>query len=123
MRFSQAAVVNSGTASLECALIGTPQVVGYGGSPLNFLIAKSIIKVKYISLGNLILDRHCFRELLQFYFTPENLVEEVRRMIEDTAYRAGMLDGYSQIRQMLGGSGASASVARAMIGELGARDC
>lgn len=123
MRFSQAAVVNSGTASLECALIGTPQVVGYGGSPLNFLIAKSIIKVKYISLGNLILDRHCFRELLQFYFTPENLVEEVRRMIEDTAYRAGMLEGYSQIRQMLGGSGASASVARAMIGELGARDC
>ena len=112
--------MNSGTASLECALIGTPQVVGYGGSPLNFLIAKSIIKVKYISLGNLILDRHCFRELLQFYFTPENLV---RRMIEDTAYRAGMLDGYSQIRQMLGGSGASASVARAMIGELGARDC
>ena len=44
-------------------------------------------------------------------------------MIEDTAYRAGMLDGYSQIRHMLGGSGASASVARAMIGELGARDC
>ena len=44
-------------------------------------------------------------------------------MIEDTAYRAGMLDGYSQIRQMLGGSGASASVARAMIGELGVRDC
>lgn len=119
MRFSRAAVVNSGTASLECALIGTPQVVGYAGASLNFLIAKSIVKVRYISLGNLILDRHCFRELLQFYFTPENLVEEVRRMIEDNAYRQEMLDGYNQIRSLLGGSGASASVARAMIEELG----
>ncbi|MGN1215961.1 MAG: lipid-A-disaccharide synthase, partial [Candidatus Cryptobacteroides sp.] len=122
MRFSRAAVVNSGTASLECALIGTPQVVGYAGASLNFLIAKSIIKVRYISLGNLILDRHCFRELLQFYFTPENLVEEVRRMIEDKAYREEMLDGYSRIRSLLGGSGASASVARAMIEELGRKD-
>ncbi|MGN0201652.1 MAG: lipid-A-disaccharide synthase [Candidatus Cryptobacteroides sp.] len=121
MRFSQAAVVNSGTASLECALIGTPQVVGYAGAAVNFLIAKSIIKVKYISLGNLILDRHCFRELIQFYFTPENLVEEVRRMIEDGAYRETMLEGYSQIRSLLGGSGASASIARAMIEELGGK--
>ena len=118
MRHAKAAVVNSGTASLECALIGTPQVVAYKGSDLNFQIAKSIIKIKYISLGNLILDRICFRELLQYYFTPENVLNEVRRMIEDEEYRSTMLSGYQEIRDALGGEGASAAVARAMIEEL-----
>ncbi len=118
MRNAEAAVVNSGTASLECALIGTPQVVAYKGAEINFLIAKGIIKIKYISLGNLILDRICFRELLQFYFTPENTLNEVRRLIEDKEYRAGMLSGYQEIRDALGGEGASAAVAKAMIDEL-----
>ena len=118
MRHAKAAVVNSGTASLECALIGTPQVVAYKGSDLNFQIAKSIIKIQYISLGNLILDRICFRELLQYYFTPGNVLNEVRRMIEDEEYRSTMLSGYQEIRDALGGEGASAAVARAMIEEL-----
>lgn len=118
MRHAKAAVVNSGTASLECALIGTPQVVAYKGAEINFLIAKSIIKIRYISLGNLILDRICFRELLQYYFTPGNVLNEVRRMIEDEDYRSDMLAGYQEIRDALGGEGASAAVARAMIEEL-----
>lgn len=118
MRHAKAAVVNSGTASLECALIGTPQVVAYKGSDLNFMIAKSMIKIQYISLGNLILDRICFRELLQYYFTPENVLNEVRRMIEDEEYRSTMLSGYQEIRDALGGEGASAAVAKAMIEEL-----
>lgn len=118
MRHAKAAVVNSGTASLECALIGTPQVVAYKGSDINFQIAKSIIKIQYISLGNLILDRICFRELLQYYFTPENVLNEVRRMIEDEEYCSTMLSGYQEIRDALGGEGASAAVARAMIEEL-----
>ena len=118
MRHSEAAVINSGTASLECALIGTPQVVAYGGAETNFLSAKSIIKVKYISLGNLILDRTCFKELMQYYFNAENVVEEVRRMIEDKEYRDEMLSGYSEIRDALGGRGASKAVASAMIEEL-----
>lgn len=119
MRHAKAAVVNSGTASLECALIGTPQVVAYKGADINFLIAKSIIKIRYISLGNLILDRICFRELLQYYFTPGNVLNEVRRMIEDEDYRSDMLAGYQEIRDALGGEGASAAVAKAMIEELG----
>ena len=77
-----------------------------------------IIKIQYISLGNLILDRICFRELLQYYFTPDNVLNEVRRMIEDEEYRSAMLSGYQEIRDALGGEGASAAVARAMIGEL-----
>lgn len=113
-----AAVVNSGTASLETALIGTPQVVAYKGAAINFVIAKQIIKIRFISLGNLILNRTCFRELLQFYFTPENVLQEVLRMIEDTEYRENMLAGYQEIRNALGGRGASAAVAKAMIEEL-----
>ena len=118
MRHSRAAVVNSGTASLECALIGTPQVVAYRTARINFMIAKAIIKVRFVSLGNLILDRLCFRELLQDYFTPDNVLNEVRRLVEDADYREEMQRGYSEIRQALGGSGASSAVAEAMIEEL-----
>ena len=118
LRHALAAVVNSGTASLETALIGTPQVVAYKGAAINFVIAKQIIKIRFISLGNLILNRTCFRELLQFYFTPDNVLQEVLRMIEDTEYRENMLAGYQEIRNALGGRGASAAVAKAMIEEL-----
>ena len=118
LRHAAAAVVNSGTASLETALIGTPQVVAYKGATINFVIAKQIIKIRFISLGNLILNRTCFRELLQFYFTPDNVLQEVLRMIEDTEYRENMLAGYQEIRNALGGRGASAAVAKAMIEEL-----
>ena len=119
MRHARAAVVNSGTASLECALLGTPQVVAYRTSFLNYLLGRMIIKVRFISLGNLILDRMCFRELLQDYFTSDNLVHEVRRSLEDVDYRKGMLSGYERIRESLGGGGASEAVARAMVMELG----
>lgn len=121
LRHAVAAVVNSGTASLETALIGTPQVVAYKGAAINFVIAKQIIKIRFISLGNLILNRMCFRELLQYYFTPDNVLQEVRRMIEDKEYRETMLAGYNEIREALGGRGASAAVAKAMIEELGRR--
>lgn len=118
MRQSRAAVVNSGTASLECALIGTPQVVAYRTATINYMIARTIIKVRFISLGNLILERRCFCELLQDYFTPDNVLYEVRRLLEDGYYRKEMMDGYGEIRSSLGSSGASAAVARAMIEEL-----
>lgn len=118
VRHAEAAVINSGTASLEACLIGTPQVVGYAVSAFNYRIAKMIIKVKYISLGNLIADRLVFRELIQKDLTADNLTAEIRRLIEDKKYREKMLDGYREIRQALGGSGASAAVAHAMIEEL-----
>ena len=86
--------------------------------PINFAIAKQIIKIAYISLGNLILGRTCFRELIQDYFTADNVLQEVRRLLEDKEYRDNMLAGYAEIRQALGGTGASAAVAEAMIAEL-----
>ena len=118
VKYARAAVINSGTASLEAVLIGTPQVVGYATSGVSLMIARKIIHVDYISLGNLIAGRGVFRELIQYYFTPENLVAEIRRLLEDAAYRQRMLEGYAEIRNLLGGEGASRATARAMIENL-----
>ena len=118
IRHADAAVVNSGTASLETVLFNTPQVVGYITNPLTYWIARKIVKIKYISLGNLIVDRLAFKEYIQDDCNAEKLMKEIRALIEDKDYREHMLKEYSDIRNALGGSGASASVARAMIEEL-----
>lgn len=118
IRHAEAAVVNSGTASLETVLLGTPQVVGYICNGLTYMIARHIVKIRHISLGNLIVDRSAFRELIQGDCNAENLVREVRALIEDKEYRSGMLKEYAAIREALGGSGASRAVAASMIREL-----
>lgn len=118
LRHARAAVINSGTASLEAALIGTPQVVGYKIAPITYLIGRIILKIKYISLANLVIDRAAFKELLQNYLTGENLVMEVRRLIEDGNYRDRMAADYAEVREKLGGTGASDAVAASMLAEL-----
>ena len=118
LRHARAAVINSGTASLEAALLGTPQVVGYRTAPLTYLIGRIILKIKYISLANLVIDRAAFKEYLQNYLTPENLVAEVRRLLEDENYRTRMSSDYAEVREKLGGTGASEAVAEAMLEEL-----
>lgn len=122
LKFAQAAIINSGTASLEAALIGTPQVVCWSTSPLTAFVARNILKVldhiRYISLGNLCIDKLAFKELIQEDFTAEKVSGEIRNLIENKEYRQTMLDDYAQIRAVLGGSGASRAVAAAMIKEL-----
>jgi len=118
LRHARAAVINSGTASLEAALIGTPQVVGYRIAWLTYLVGRIILKIKYISLANLVIDRAAFKELLQNYLTGENLVMEIRRILEDGNYRARMATDYAEVRAKLGGAGASDAVADAMVAEL-----
>lgn len=118
IRQAEAAVVNSGTASLETVLFNTPQVVGYITNPITYWIARKIVKIKYISLGNLIIDRLAFKEYIQEECNPDTLVCEIRRLIEDKEYKERMLDNYADIRNELGGSGASSAVAKAMIDEL-----
>lgn len=115
IRHAEAAVVNSGTASLETVLFNTPQVVGYITNPITYWIAKKIVKIRYISLGNLIVDRLAFKEFIQDDCNAEKLIVEIRSLIEDKYYRERMLSEYSDIRNALGGSGASAAVARSMI--------
>ena len=118
IRHAEAAVVNSGTASLETALFGTPQVVGYITNPVTYWIAKRIVKIRFISLGNLIVDRLAFKEFIQDDCNPDALVTEIRDLIEDNERREKMLSEYAEIRSLLGKSGASHAVARAMIEEL-----
>ena len=115
IRHAEAAVVNSGTASLETALFGTPQVVGYITNPITYWIAKRIVKIRFISLGNLIVDRLAFKEFIQDDCNPDALVTEIRDLIEDNERREKMLSEYAEIRSLLGKSGASHAVARAMI--------
>ena len=118
IRHAEAGVINSGTASLETALFGTPQVVGYITNPVTFWIAKKIVKIRYISLGNLIVDRLAFKEFIQDDCNPDALVCEIRDLIENQERRQKMLDDYADIRAALGGTGASSAVAKAMITEL-----
>lgn len=115
IRHADAAVVNSGTASLETALFGTPQAVGYITNPLTYRIARMIVKIKYISLGNLIVDRLAFKEFIQDECNADALVTEIRELIEDKERREKMFSDYADIRNELGGTGASAAVAKAMI--------
>ena len=118
IRNAEAAIVNSGTASLETALFGTPQVVGYITNPLTYWIARKIVKITYISLGNLIIDKLAFKEFIQKECNADALVKEIRELIENEDRRNRMLDDYADIRAALGGSGASDAVAKAMIEEI-----
>ena len=114
IRHAEAGVINSGTASLETALFGTPQVVGYITNPITYWVAKKIVKIRYISLGNLIVDRLAFKEFIQNDCNADALVTEIRELIENHDRRQAILDEYAAIRSALGGSGASAAVAKAM---------
>jgi len=116
LRSATAALVKSGTSTLETALVGTPQVVCYAGSPLSFAIAKRVVRVPYISLVNLILDRPLVRELIQDELHTEalkNALSEILRPENAKALRAG----YAELRQKLGDGGASERAAFLMMND------
>lgn len=106
-----AAMVTSGTATLETALLGTPQVVCYKGSWVSYQLAKQLIKVKYIALVNLILDRPAVKELIQNELTTHNLQKELDAIILNEENRKRMLTDYDELKEKLGGIGASARAA------------
>ena len=118
LKHAKAAIISAGTASLEAALIGTPQVVCYGGNEISYRIAKHFVKLKYISLANLIMNAGLFKELIQHECTPELIMRELNRLLDDIPYREKMMDDYAKVRNILGGKGASEKVAKAMIVEL-----
>ena len=104
---SDAALVTSGTATLETALIGVPEVVCYKGNWLSFEIAKRIIQVKYISLVNLIMDRLVVKELIQNDLTVKNLVGELDRLLNDEKLKTSISNNYQLLKEKLGKQGAS----------------
>ena len=115
LHHSSAAVVASGTASLEAALIGTPQVVCYGMNPLTFKLAMAVLKVGYVSLVNLILDKLTVKELLQDKCTPEAIAGELLDLICEGECRGRMLSGYADLRSALGNGGAAGRIAAVMM--------
>ena len=111
-----AAVVTSGTATLETALFNLPQVVVYRASWISYQIAKRLIQVPYISLPNLIAEHQVVRELIQNDFSSIKLREELNRLLSDLAYRKTILEGYTQIRSKIGEGSASQQTAQLILG-------
>ncbi|MCC6461221.1 MAG: lipid-A-disaccharide synthase [Saprospiraceae bacterium] len=110
---SAAALVKSGTSTLETALIGTPQVVCYAGNRLSYAIAKRVINVSYISLVNLILDRPLVRELIQDEFNTSNLKNALAEILTPESAEKIRV-GYAALRHMLGDGGASERAAKSI---------
>jgi lipid-A-disaccharide synthase len=114
LRHARAALVTSGTATLETALFGVPQVVCYRGNALNVWLARRLVDVKYISLVNLVMYRELVTELVQSDLRPDRLEAELRAILHDGPERTHMLEGLAELRHMLGGPGASAKTASAL---------
>lgn len=114
---SHAALVTSGTATLETALFNVPEVVCYKGSRVSYQIAKRILTLKYISLVNLIMDKEVVKELIQEELTTKNLIIELNKIL-NTDGRAKLLKEYAQLKQNLGGEGASKKTAALIINSL-----
>ncbi|SDE44226.1 lipid-A-disaccharide synthase [Riemerella columbipharyngis] len=114
LRCARSALVTSGTATLETALLNVPEVVCYRGSKISYLIAKRLVKhIRYISLVNLIMDKEVVTELIQNDLTTEHLIRELRLTLDQN--REKILSDYHLLRKKLGGRGASQKAAKIII--------
>jgi lipid-A-disaccharide synthase len=113
---ASAALVTSGTATLETALFSVPEVVCYKANGFSYLIAKWLIKVKFISLVNLVMEKEVVKELIQRDLTEENLVEELDQLLHNAKCQRRLLEDYEELKDRLGNAGASAMAAE-VIGE------
>ena len=118
MSHAKAALVTSGTATLETALFNVPEVACYKAGSLSYLIGKQLLTVKFISLVNLIVNRMLVKELIQGEFSPSNLEHELNQILFDEKRRKELMTGYSELRQKLGGPGASAKTAELILSYL-----
>lgn len=119
LKIAHAALVTSGTATLETALFKVPEVVCYKGSWISYQIAKRIITLKYISLVNLIMDQEVVTELIQDNCNTKNIKKELTKIL-DPEYRKNLLTQYDTLEQKLGGTGASKKTAELIIADLNA---
>jgi lipid-A-disaccharide synthase len=112
---AKAALVTSGTATLETALFRVPQVVCYKGSYISYKIAKQLVKIRYISLVNLIMDSPVVKELIQSSLNQHNINRELDHLLNNESVRQGMISNYTELEDRLGGPGASARAANLML--------
>jgi lipid-A-disaccharide synthase len=117
LSISHAALVTSGTATLETALFKVPEVVCYKANSISYQIAKRIITLRFISLVNLIMDREVVKELIQGDFNSKNIKKELGKII-DPNYRLQLLEEYNLLEEKLGNEGASSKVAKLIIKSL-----
>lgn len=117
LKNSRAAAVTSGTATLETAILNVPQVVCYKTSNITYQIGRHIVKVRFFSLVNIIMNKEVVKELLQTQL-PLRIGNEMDQLLHNQSYRNTMLSEYNELRRICGGSGASRRVAQMMITEL-----
>lgn len=112
---SKAALVSSGTATLETALFGVPEVVCYKGGGISVALARMLIKVKFISLVNLVMDREIVTELIQADLSKKNLIQELSKLLTDKNHQQQLASDYTELHTKLGGAGASELTANLML--------
>ena len=122
LHVSEAALVKSGTATLEAALLGVPEVVCYKGDFISMIIAWFVIKVKFISLVNLIAGYEAVKELVQYSLNEKNLVKELEAVLPGGLKRGKVLRDYALVKEILGPEGASERVASDIVEALGQPD-
>lgn len=115
LKHAEAAVVASGTATLETALLNVPQVVVYKANPLSIAIGRMVIQIKFISLVNLILNKPAVKELIQKTCTVAEISDELDALLNKKAYRKQVLDDYKTLRHKMGTPGASEQTARLIV--------
>ena len=115
LKQAKAGLITSGTATLETALFGVPQVVCYKGNPISFWLATKLVSVKYISLVNLIMDKPVVTELIQSELTETNLKAALTRLLKDEAYKQELKKDYETLWHNLGDSHASSNAAKEII--------
>jgi lipid-A-disaccharide synthase len=115
---SELALVTSGTATLETALAGVPQVVCYYTSPVTYMLARMVLRIRFISLVNIIMEREVVKELIQGDLNQYNLVKEAGLLLRGGWKREVMQSDYRRLSDMLSGKGAAAAVARNMVDSL-----
>lgn len=118
LKHAKAAIVASGTATLETAIFRVPQVVVYKGNPVSIAIARMLVNIKYISLVNLIMDKHVVKELIQGECTETMISRELNAIINNKEYRSDMLAHYEELAVKMGAPGASERAAKLMVGYL-----
>ena len=114
LSLSYAAIVTSGTATLETALFKVPEIVCYKTSWLSYQIGKRLVDLKFISLVNLIMDKEVVKELIQNEFNEKNLEQELHKILDDYN-RAVLFLEYYDLEKKLGGKGASKKVAELIV--------
>jgi lipid-A-disaccharide synthase len=112
---SQAALVTSGTATLETALFGVPEIICYKGNNISYQIAKSLIKIKFIGLVNLIMGREVVKELIQHELTLQNILAELNLILNDTAKQQKIKSDYTELKRLLSEGGNASKNAAAII--------